>query len=210
METYLNEENSSADIIKNFENQISSLNIAFICFLILGFIFLLVVCCQYRNIAAAINVIDASADFLAQTKRIIGVSFLFMVITVVVVIVWVSAVFCIYSQGRIIPHDYQIREIGLSHDKELQKKTWYTGLFMFFGLIWLVNFIKDQEGFIVMVSAASYYFDSHAEREGVADVGLAFKFLYSFHIGSIALGSFIISVVQFIRIVFVTIAENAI
>lgn len=185
------------------------MNGGFIVFLIFALIFLLIVCCQYRNISIAVKVIDASADFLAQTKRVVGVSFLFMVITVLVVFIWVTAIMCIYSQGNIKPHDYQIREIGLSHDKDLQKKTWYTGLFMFFGLIWILNFIKDQEGFIVMVSAVSYYFDSHKDREGVADVSLAFKFCYSYHIGSIALGSFVISVVQFVRIIFVTIAEAA-
>ena len=58
-----------------------------------------------------------------------------------------------------------------------------------------------------MVSATSYYFDSNRERDGYASVGLGFKLAYMNHVGSLAFGSFIIALVQFIRVVVLTIAE---
>lgn len=83
------------------------------------------------------------------------------------------------------------------------------GCFMFFGLLWIINFLKAQSSFITMVSASTYYFDSNAEKDGFADVGLGFKFAFMFHAGSLALGSFIIALVQFIRTVFAVLAEQA-
>jgi choline transporter-like protein 2/4/5 len=60
-----------------------------------------------------------------------------------------------------------------------------------------------------MVSASTYYFDSNAEKDGYADVGLGIKFAFVYHAGSLAMGSFIIAVIQFIRITFAILAEQA-
>jgi len=60
-----------------------------------------------------------------------------------------------------------------------------------------------------MVSATTYYFDSNKKRDGKAEVGLGFKFTYMYHAGSLAFGSFIIALIQFIRIVFMYVAEQA-
>lgn len=61
-----------------------------------------------------------------------------------------------------------------------------------------------------MCSASTYYFNSNQTTEGSADVMLAVNFAYFKHFGSLALGSFIIAVIEFIRIVFYYIAERAI
>lgn len=79
---------------------------------------------------------------------------------------------------------------------------------LFFGLLWVVAFNRATSGFIVMVSATTYYFDSNEDREGYADVGLGFHLAYLSHAGSLAFGSFIVALVQFIRIVFMTLAEQ--
>ena len=82
-------------------------------------------------------------------------------------------------------------------------------LFMLFGILWICAFLRAKSSFIVMVSATSYYFDSHKDKDGEANVSLGFKFTYLYHIGSIALGSFIIAVMQMIRLIFMTLAEQA-
>lgn len=80
---------------------------------------------------------------------------------------------------------------------------------MIFGLFWIVAFNQAKTAFIAMVSATSYYFDSNPERDGNASVCLGFKLAYMNHVGSLALGSFIIALVQFVRIVIMTIVEQA-
>jgi hypothetical protein len=79
--------------------------------------------------------------------------------------------------------------------------------FMLFGLLWIVAWLKYTNQFIVIVAACSYYFDSNPQEEGSADVSLGFKFAYCYHCGSLAFGSFIISVVQIIRIIFLYLAK---
>lgn len=61
---------------------------------------------------------------------------------------------------------------------------------------------------IVMVSASSYYFNSTAEKEGDAEVRLGFEFTYLKHSGSIACGSFFISVITIIKYTLLIIAQK--
>jgi hypothetical protein len=86
---------------------------------------------------------------------------------------------------------------------------WY----MLFGVLWVTAFLRAQSSFITMVSASTYYFDSsmtkpEGEQEGEADVSLAFKFTFMYHSGSLAVGSFIIALIQFIRIIFLTVTQK--
>lgn len=60
-----------------------------------------------------------------------------------------------------------------------------------------------------MVSASTYYFNSSAEKEGEADVSLGIHFACVKNVGSLAMGSFIIALIEFIRIVFMYLAEKA-
>lgn len=88
-------------------------------------------------------------------------------------------------------------------------------LFMLFGILWICAFIRAKTSFITMVTATTYYFSSgHDEatggfKDGEGQVNLGFKFAYMYHAGSLAIGSFIIALIQFIRIVFMTIAKQA-
>ena len=62
-----------------------------------------------------------------------------------------------------------------------------------------------------MVSASTYYFTSNpnADNEGKADVSMGIKFAWVYHAGSLAFGSFIIALVEFVRIVFMYLAQKA-
>lgn len=82
-------------------------------------------------------------------------------------------------------------------------------LYMFFGILWICQFLKAKTQFITMVSASTYYFNSDKETEGHADLDLAVQFTYKFHIGSLAFGSFIIALVEFIKWCFLVVAEYA-
>ena len=75
-------------------------------------------------------------------------------------------------------------------------------LYMLFGVLWMTAWLEYCSRFIILTSAASYYFDSSAENDGSADVGYAFHAAFVNHAGSIAIGAFIIAVVRFIRICF--------
>lgn len=73
---------------------------------------------------------------------------------------------------------------------------------MVFGFFWLTAFIEYTSRMIVIVGAVTYYFNNdrdHPDEEKGADIIFGFKCAYIYHAGSIALGSFIIAVIRFIR-----------
>jgi choline transporter-like protein 2/4/5 len=179
-------------------------------FSILAFCFAIAVYCGFNSLRIAINVIDASADFLAKTKRIIAVPIGYFFVTVIFIAVWLGCMICINSIGTITADTSLIIQGKDVNRTDAEDKV-FMGLFLFmlFGIFWICAFIRAKTSFIVMVSASTYYFDSHKERDGEADVGLGFQLAYMKHAGSLALGSFIIALIQFIRVVVMTIAEQA-
>jgi len=174
-----------------------------------GVLALVFACCVvlgWKSLKLAIDVIDASADFLYKTKRVVLVPILYFVVTLIVVFVWLGMLVCVASMNKIEPHKTipQAKKITATSDFNYWA-LWY----MLFGLLWLVSFIQYKTQFIVQVSAASYYFDSSATKDGSADVGAGFKFAYLNHMGSLALGSFIIAVIRLAKIAFVYAARQA-
>jgi len=102
----------------------------------------------------------------------------------------------INSIGEITADDGLIpQKKHVARDEELTKRVRYVFLFMLFGILWILAFIKAKTSFITMMSATTYYFDSTKDRDGNADVGLGFKFAYMYHAGSLAFGSFIIALI---------------
>jgi hypothetical protein len=63
--------------------------------------FMFCIFCGFKSLKMAIDVIDASADFLATTKRIIFVPVLYFFLTLICLIVWVSAFACVASMNDI-------------------------------------------------------------------------------------------------------------
>lgn len=78
---------------------------------------------------------------------------------------------------------------------------------MIFGIIWILNFFKAQVNFITMYAASTYYFDSTSERDGNADVMSGVKAGFGCHAGSIAFGSFIITLIQVIEYTIIFVSE---
>ena len=179
-------------------------------FFVLGCVFALLICCGFNQLRIAINVIDASADFLRKTKRVILVPVFYFFVNIAIVGVWIFCVACIWSIGKIVPDTSIIpQKKEVIHPEGHKNDYYYVALFMLFGLFWIIQFNQAKTAFIAMVSATSYYFDSNRERDGNASVCLGFKLAYMNHVGSLAFGSFIIALVQFIRVVILTIAEQA-
>lgn len=80
-------------------------------------------------------------------------------------------------------------------------------IYMVFGLIWVVNLISAITSFTTNIAASTYYFNSNASLEGEAEVGFASKMVWGSHIGTLALSSFVMTLVFFVKIVFQLILE---
>ena len=71
---------------------------------ILGVVYLLAICCGYRSLKIAIDVIDASADFLAATKRIMIVPIVYFFMTLIILAMWIP---CMIAIGSIAVYDIE-------------------------------------------------------------------------------------------------------
>ena len=80
-------------------------------------------------------------------------------------------------------------------------------VYLFFGLLWLVNFLSQMTGLITMICAGTYYFNSNAQQEGEADVGFAVHSANFYHMGTVAMASFVLSITSILRFVFGTLLE---
>ena len=163
------------------------------------------VICSFKSLKLAIDVIDASADFLAGTKRIVLVPILYFFLILIAIMVWSGAVACVMSMGKITADDI----IPQGKNVEWGENTSYMLWFMLFGILWITAWLEYTCNIVVMISASTYYFNSNANEEGAADVSLGFSIAYTYHMGSVAFGSFIIALVRFIRIVFLYLAKQA-
>lgn len=160
--------------------------------------------CNWDSLKKAIDVIDAAADFLAGTKRVIFVPALFFFFSLIAITCWLASMACVVSLNEIYPSEI----IPQGKDLVWDEKVTYMALYMLFGILWITAFFEYCSTFVVMVSASTYYFNSNPSEEGSAEVGLGFTYAF-YHSGSIAIGAFIIALVRFIRIVFYYLAKQA-
>ena len=63
--------------------------------------FVACVCCGKDSLQAAIDVIDAAADFTVGNKRVILVPILYFIISFIFMIVWIGAMACVASLNDI-------------------------------------------------------------------------------------------------------------
>jgi choline transporter-like protein 2/4/5 len=151
-------------------------------------------------LGAAIDAIDASADFINENKRVILVPFLYFFLSFLVIAAWMVAIVVVISLNDVeasedIPQGKTI--------KWTSDFNYYAVWYMIFGLLWILNWLDCTSSFVVQVSSATYYFNSSENGEGQAEISKGFRMAYLHHLGSIAIGAFIIALIQFIKIVFV-------
>jgi choline transporter-like protein 2/4/5 len=176
---------------------------------VMALCFMCCIVCYRQSLKLAIDVIDASADFVKKTKRIIFVNIFFFLLTIIVILVWMGAFACVLSLNKVVASEIIIQGKEILYE---DKKYTYMALYMVFGIIWIEAWLEYTCQFVVMVSAATYYFNStieDGEDGGEATVSLGFKFAFLNHMGSLAAGSFIIAVIRFIRLVFLYMAKQA-
>jgi hypothetical protein len=90
--------------------------IAIVLFALLGVIFLCAVICGFSHLKLAIDVIDASADFLDDTKRVYLVPLFFFICSLVSILIWGACVIGVFSEGKITPDDNlpQVKKVEIT------------------------------------------------------------------------------------------------
>ena len=192
------------------DNRIGFLIGGIVC-LFFAIFYLIMICKNWKELKVAITVVDAAADMLRKTKRLMWVNTAFFFISIFSILIWVGGFLGLMSMGDIKANTRSIPQGKLIvYDGEQWNNSNYIPfvLVMVFGLIWIQSLISTTLNYIVMVAASSYYFDSNNEREGKARLSLGFKFAFFNNFGSLCFGSLLCSLMTFLRWTFVLIGEQ--
>ena len=169
--------------------------------------FFCAVWCAKDSLQKAVDVIDASADFIAQNKRVILVPNIHYLLMIIFSVVLLGAFLCVVSLNEIKADDLipQNRKLVWS------KNVFYAALFMFAGYLWITAWIEYTSRYIVIMGACTYYFNNNRDKpdeQESADISYGFYTAYLNHMGSIAYASFMIALIRFIKYVFYYLAKK--
>lgn len=169
--------------------------------------FFTALCCARKSLSRAIDVVDASADYIAGNKCVILIPNFHYILLIAFNIIWLGAFLCVISLNEIKADKY----IPQNRDLVWDKNVTYAALFMFFGYLWITAWIEYTSRFVVIMSAATYYFNNRydkPEEDAPADFGYSFKCAYFHHMGSLAFGAVIIAIIRFIKYMFYNFAKK--
>jgi hypothetical protein len=161
-----------------------------------AFAIFMFVCCFCGALRIAIGVIQAAADFMTDTKRILIVPIVGFVWVLIFYTLWIVVAIFVYTIGDIESSSGQGKRVEWD---DTTRRAWY---YHFFGLFWINAFTDAFISFIIIVAAATWYFSHGTDREGSAETWKGFKWIWRYHLGSLALGSLILAIVQMIKVIF--------
>jgi len=161
-------------------------------------LFVLIILCIFGRIRLGIAVLHCSADFINATPSVFLVPIVFLFLVVSWIAIWVVSAAWIFSVGEIKPNE----TVTVLSTVEWDKQTRYIFLYYLFGLLWINAFLIGCIQFIISAACSIWYFSFTSDEKGKGSLTKGVKWIYRFHIGSIAFGSCLIAIIQFIRILF--------
>lgn len=159
---------------------------------------LLCVLCNCKNIKIGVAVMKCTALFIAQTPQVFLVPPLAIAFICSWLVTWLIFAAYLASVGQITqdPDRPFMTKVIWSDE------TRYALLYSLFGYLWMNAFIISLAMFIISAAAALWYFTSTSDTNGQGSIVKGIYWGFRYHLGSLAFGSFLIALVQFIRIIF--------
>ena len=154
--------------------------------------------CNQKNIRIGVAVMKCTAMFIGDTPQVFLVPPVAIVFLVVWLIVWIVMALYIFSVGELKPNP----KLPAISTVEWTEETQYVFLYTLFGYLWLNAFMIGVTQFIISAACALWYFSCTSDSNGSGSLCRGFYWVFRYHLGSIAFGSFLIALVQFIRIIF--------
>jgi hypothetical protein len=162
-------------------------------------LFVLIVLCCISRIRLAVAIMKVTSSFIYRTPTVLLLPFIFFFLCIAWLVFWTFLAVYIMSVGtiepRAAPFEFATTVVWTS-------QTRYIFLYHLFGGLWVNAFLIGCFQFIVAAACALWYFSHTSDTAGSGSICMGIKWILVYHLGSIAFGSFIIAVVQFIRIIF--------
>jgi len=116
-------------------------------------VYLIVVCCLLKTLKMAIAILEAAADFVTDTLRIVAVPIISFFWTAIWIVVWTGIAICVYSVG-----DIKKGTGGKIKKVDWDATTRYFWYYNFFALLWWLAMIIAISQFIIIVTCCTWYF----------------------------------------------------
>jgi len=159
--------------------------------------------CFKDDLGIAIGVIDTSADFYNDTKRLMFISMTYGFVLLVVTLAGTWSIICIYGMNEYVWVGATRRdnlEMPLPFNGQMFAPVeWQTVPKVVLGLVlfsttWIELFVQSMLAFVAMYASATYYWSSGESGSGKVMDGLSVG--HKNHFGSIALGSLIHTIIK--------------
>ena len=168
-----------------------SIIVAVLCFLF-AFLILLLVCCFRKRIALATSIIKVAANFVSKHCLIVLLPIVLFVVTLFFLVLWVLQALGFYSLGTPYhtPHQYPFAHFKIS--------VWIEILFAVhvIFLLWTLMFFIETSTFIIGGTATDWYY---GKTSPYTEASARYR---KKHMGSVALGGFLLIVLGLIRLIY--------
>jgi hypothetical protein len=161
-------------------------------------LFILIVICLCKRIRLGIAIYKTTALYMRQNCSVVFLPFVFLLIIVIWIFFWAIGAIYLFSVGELVQNE----KVSVVSNVEWTKETRYFFLYNFFGLLWVNAFLIGLAQFTIAASCAMWYFSFLSDTNGKGSLLTGIKWGLTKHLGSIAFGSCIIAIVQFIRAMF--------
>lgn len=167
----------------------------YICFGVSGFLFLMMLCCCSR-IRLAVAVCKVAGQFII---RVCQIMFVPIILAAILIGMWGCCLVCmIYllssTTFSVISKDDYFTSVADWTERSLLEL-----YFFIFGTLWS-NALIGAIGIFTIASACCMWYFNHGANDVLdSPVSRSLKMAFRYHFGSLAFGSFILAVVQFLQ-----------
>lgn len=172
----------------------------YICFGISGAILILLLCCCSR-LRLAVAVCKVAGQFVI---RVCQAAFVPIVLFLILVGMWAACLVCmVYLLS--VTNFVAIQNVTSSNwdvfttVESYQSSTLSRLYFFVFATLWCSNIIQALGIFIIASAVCMWYYNHGANSELDSPITRSVKMAFRYHLGSLAFGSFILAVVQFMQ-----------
>lgn len=155
-----------------------------------GIYAVILLCCCSR-IRLGVAILEATSDFVSKNPSVFLVPIIFFFVVGAWICWWVISAIYVFSVGT-PERTYG----GVYANIVWDDTTRYVWIYHLFGLFWISAFIIGSAQFILASAVCIWYFSQGGDSDdkGKFAVARGTKWLFRYHAGSIAFGSFIIAV----------------
>lgn len=123
------------------------------------------------------------------------------VLTFAWLLIWLALATWLWSVGE-VEKDESLPIANIVWDDTTRYMMWY----ILFGLFWISAFIKGASDFVIALTAIQWYFSgsgsSTSDDKSGTSVMRSFVWTLRYHLGSVAFGSLLISIMNMIKFIF--------